>query len=62
MNIIITLIIAYLIGAIIAFDLLRLIEFYKDEKFTKKETLKLIAGSWYTCIILNNILDKYRHD
>ena len=63
MSIIITLILAYIIGAVIAFDMSRLIEFYKNEKlFTNKERFKLILDSWYTCIILNNILDKTRHD
>ena len=63
MNIIITLLLAYIIGAVIAFDMSRLIELYRNEKvFTKKERFKLILGSWYTCIILNNILDKFHHD
>ena len=62
MNIIITLILAYIIGVIVAFDMSRLIEVYRNEKvFTRKERIKLMLGSWYTCIILNNILDKYRH-
>lgn len=61
MNIIITLIVGYIIGFVLALDLTRIVEYYKNEKFTRKERYKLAFGSWYTCIILNNILNKDRH-
>ena len=48
----------YLTGALVSFDLMRLIEKTEETKFTKKEYLKLSACSWYSCIVLRNILIK----
>lgn len=58
MSVVITILLAYILGIGCALDLSYVIEQYHNVKFTKKERIKLSLGSWYTCIVLNSTLLK----
>lgn len=46
-------------GCGLALNLITLVEYIKNERFTKDDRIKLTLGSWYTCIIMNNILGNH---
>ena len=58
-TVILTIVIAYIAGVIVAVDMILLIETYKEVEFKKSEFIRLALGSWFSCLILNNILNKY---
>lgn len=58
-QILVTILILYSIGVYIAIELVDLVEYTVGIKFEKSERIKLGFGSWYTCIILNDVLNKW---
>jgi hypothetical protein len=53
---VIFILLAYIIGCGVTFDILSLLEERNRVEYTKQDKIKLILGSWYSAIILNNIL------
>lgn len=55
-KLIIFILLAYIIGCGVTFDIISLLEERSRVNYTKQDKIKLILGSWYSAIILNNIL------
>ena len=47
----------YILGVGIALELIALVQRIKGIRFSESHTIKLALGSWYTCIVLNSILN-----
>ena len=62
MSTIIILIILYLLGVYMANELVKHIELRNNIKYRRIDVIKLILGSWYTCIILDNIINDWKDD
>ena len=58
-KIILVILLIYLMGCGLALNLVTLVEYIKNQRFSKDERIKLALGSWYTCIIMNNILSNH---
>jgi len=56
MDILIFLFFVYSSGVVITLDLITLIENLKITEYSKKETIKLLLGSWISCFVLRDFL------
>lgn len=57
MIIVLIIILAYLAGIGCTIGLIEIIEYWGIKKFSNKQKTKIAIGSWYSCIILNNLLN-----
>lgn len=54
----IILLVLYIAGMVMAWGMTDLVEEYRLEEYTPEDRIRLIIGSWYSCYILNKLLDK----
>lgn len=56
--ILLIILIVYLVGALFAYELTLLVEDFRFEKISNKNKIRAMFGSWYSCYVLNKILNR----